>query len=53
MEEEGIRKMWVEALLNLSPFFCSLCLLPMEYLGKFKIYKLTAVFRTPKESSSE
>lgn len=50
MEEEGIRKRWVEALLDLSPFFCSLCLLPMEYLGKFKIYKLTAVFRTPKES---
>lgn len=49
-EEEGVRKWWVEALFNLSPFFCSLCLLPTEYLGKFKIYKLTAVSTTSKAS---
>lgn len=50
MEEKGIRKGWGEALLCLSPVLCSLCLLPMEYLGKFKMYTLTAGSRTPKES---
>lgn len=50
--EEGIRKGWREALLCLSPVLCSLSLLPMEYLGKFNIYTLTAGSRTPRVPSS-
>lgn len=50
MDEERIRKGRGEALLCLSPVLCSLCLLPVEYLGKFKIYTLAAGSRTPKES---
>lgn len=50
MEEEGLRKGWKEAVLCLSPVLFSLCFLPMEYIGEFKICTLTAGSRMPKES---
>lgn len=49
-EEEGLRMGWGEALLSLSSVLFSLGLLPMEYIGKFKIYTLTTGSRMPKES---